>query len=64
MYDAKSHKTEYRVVSFHLPWIRPMLRDMAAANVEFGGKIPISMSDSYSMSENVDWEEYNEEGDV
>src|SRR5665648_405257 len=41
-----------------------IVRDKATANVEFGAKISISMTDGYSMIENADWEAFNEAGDL
>ena len=64
MYDNKVHKIEHRIVSIHQPWVRPIVRGKATANVEFGAKISISMTDGYSMIEHVDWEAFNEAGDL
>jgi|GEM_PF-2910943 len=55
MYDNKVHKIEHRIVSIHQQWVRPIVRGKATANVEFGAKISISMTDGYSMIENADY---------
>jgi transposase, IS5 family len=60
MYDNRKHKTEHRIVSIHQPWVRPIVRGKATADVEFGSKVSLSMVDGYSFIERLDWEAYNE----
>jgi hypothetical protein len=60
MYDRRQHKTEHRIVSLHQPWVRPIVRGKATAEVEFGAKVSLSMAGGYSFIERLDWEAYNE----
>jgi transposase, IS5 family len=62
MHDSRKHKTEHRIVSIHQPWVRPIVRGKATAEVEFGSKVSLSMVDGYSFIERLDWEAYNEAG--
>lgn len=64
MFDKKSHKTDHRIVSIHQPWVRPIVRGKANANVEFGAKISVSMIDGYAMIERLDWNAFNEASDL
>jgi hypothetical protein len=38
MYETKTHQVSDRIVSIHQPWVRPIVRGKATADVEFGGK--------------------------
>ncbi len=62
MHDSRKHKTEHRIVSIHQPWVRPIVRGKATAEVEFGAKVSLSMMDGYSFIERLEWEAYNEAG--
>lgn len=64
MFREKSHRIENRIVSIHQPWVRPIVRGKATADVEFGAKIAISMVDGYSSIERLDWDAYNESVDL
>ena len=64
MYQEKKHKIEDRIVNIHQPWIRPIVRGKATANVEFGAKISVSMVNGYVMVEQLDWNAFNEAGDL
>lgn len=64
MFDKKSHKADHRIVSIHQPWVRPIVRGKANANVEFGAKISVSMIDGYAMIERLDWDAFNEASDL
>jgi hypothetical protein len=64
MYREKKHKVEDRIVNIHQPWVRPIVRGKATANVEFGAKISVSMVDGYVMVEQLDWNAFNEAGDL
>lgn len=60
MYENQTHKTADRIVSIHQPWVRPIVRGKAAAQVEFGAKVSISVLNGYSRIENLCWNPYNE----
>lgn len=64
MYQEKKHKIEDRIVNIHQPWVRPIVRGKATANVEFGAKISVSMVNGYAMIEQLDWNAFNESGDL
>lgn len=64
MYQEKKHKIENRIVNIHQPWVRPIVRGKATANVEFGAKISVSMVNGYAMIEQLDWNAFNESGDL
>jgi transposase, IS5 family len=55
MYQEKKHKVEDRIVSIHQPWVRPIVRGKATADVEFGAKISVSLVNGYAMIEQLDW---------
>jgi len=64
MYQEKKHKVEGRIVSIHQPWVRPIVRGKATADVEFGAKISVSLVNGYAMIEQLDWNAFNESGDL
>lgn len=64
MYREKKHKVEDRIVSIHQPWVRPIVRGKATADVEFGAKISVSLVNGYVMVEQLDWNAFNEAGDL
>lgn len=64
MYQEKKHKVEDRIVSIHQPWVRPIVRGKATADVEFGAKISVSLVNGYAMIERLDWNAFNESGDL
>ena len=64
MFDRKIHKAENRIVSIHQPWVRPIVRGKATADVEFGAKVSLSMVDGFAAVEHLDWDAYNESGDL
>ena len=64
MYERKTHQVEDRIVSIHQPWVRPIVRGKATADVEFGAKISVSLVNGYAMIERLDWDAYNEAGDL
>ncbi len=60
MYETKTHQVQDRIVSIHQPWVRPIVRGKATANVEFGAKVSISVVDGYARIECLNWDAYNE----
>lgn len=64
MYKEKSHKVESRIVSIAQPYVRPIVRGKAAAEVEFGAKLSMAMVDGYAFLERLSWENYNESVDL
>jgi len=60
MFEAKSHQVDNRIVSIHQPWVRPIVRGKATADVEFGAKVSVSVVDGYTRIEHLSWDAYNE----
>ena len=60
MYQNKGHKMQDRIVSMHMPFVRPIVRGKANADVEFGAKLAISIVDGFSYMEHLSFDEYNE----
>ena len=64
MFDQKSHKVADRIVSISQPYVRPIVRGKANADVEFGAKISVAMVEGYAFLEKLSWDAYNEAGDL
>jgi hypothetical protein len=60
MYENKTHQVPNRIVSIHQPWVRPIVRGKATAEVEFGAKVSISVVDGFARIEHLSWDAYNE----
>ncbi len=60
MYNNRTHKIPDRVVSISQPHVRPIVRGKAAADVEFGAKVAISIVDGYTYIETLSWDAFNE----
>lgn len=61
MFDNKTHRMENRIVSLSQPYIRPMVRGKARANVEFGAKFDVSIDKSgHARMEKISFDPYNE----
>ncbi|MCF1627428.1 IS5 family transposase [Tetragenococcus koreensis] len=60
MYDNHTHSVQDRVVSFHQPWLRPIVRGKAKASVEFGAKFDMSLDQGIARLEYSSFDAYNE----
>ena len=60
MYDNRTHTVPHRIVSISQPFIRPIIRGKAAADVEFGAKLDLSIVDGPGRIEKISFEAYNE----
>ncbi|MBS3974140.1 MAG: hypothetical protein KGZ89_04660 [Actinobacteria bacterium] len=60
MYRNKAHKIEDRIVSLHMPFIRPIVRGKTNADVEFGAKLAISTVNGFSFMEYLSFDAFNE----
>lgn len=60
MFENKTHQVQDRIVSIHQPWVRPIVRGKATADVEFGAKVSVSVVDGYTRIEHLSWDAYNE----
>lgn len=64
MWRENTKKLSGRIVSVSQPHVRPIVRGKAAAAVEFGAKISVSLVNGYSFVEKIGWEPFNESGDL
>ena len=60
MYDARTHRVENRIVSLSQYWVRPIVRGKQNAEVEFGSKVEMSVTDGYLRIEALRWSAFNE----
>jgi len=60
MYLGKTHQVDNRIVSIHMPFVRPIVRGKAAAKNEFGAKLAVSMVDGYVFPEVISFDSFNE----
>jgi len=64
MHENRSHKIADRIVSISQPHVRPIVRGKAKSNVEFGAKISVSLVNGFSFVDRINWNNYNESGDL
>lgn len=64
MYAEKSHRIPNRIVSIRQPHVRPIIRGKAGKEVEFGAKVSVSLVNGMSFVDRINWETYNESGDL
>jgi len=60
MHKKKVHSVEDRIVSFHKPHIRPIVRGKAGKDVEFGPKATVSLVNGYLFLDKFSTDAYNE----
>ncbi|GGG11622.1 hypothetical protein GCM10010912_65060 [Paenibacillus albidus] len=51
---------EHWIVSIEQPHVRPIVREIAGASVEFGAKVAASLSNGYACIETMQWDNFNE----
>ncbi len=64
MYKNRSHKISGRITSISQPHVRPIIRGKVKTNVEFGAKISVSLVNGFGYVDRINWENYNESGDL
>jgi len=64
MYVDGKHSVKERIVGISQPWIRPIVRGKASADVEFGAKLSISLVDGVAGIDRLSWDAYNESEDL
>ena len=64
MYEQREQRIDDRIVSICQPHIRPIKRGKASASTEFGAKISASLVDGWCFLDHLDWNNYNESGDL
>ena len=63
MYENNVHSVPDRIVSISQPYVRPIVRGKAAAPVEFGAKLDLSIDEcSMARLEKLSFDAYNESG--
>lgn len=60
MYRNQVHQIEDRIVSLQMPFVRPIVRGKAGADVEFGAKLAISIVDGFSFMEHLSFDPFHE----
>lgn len=60
MFRNKKHKVEERIVSLHMPYVRPIVRGKTNAPAEFGAKLAISIVNGYAYMEYLSFDNFNE----
>jgi transposase, IS5 family len=60
MYQHREHKIQDRIVSLHMPFIRPIVRGKTNTDVEFGAKLAISIVNGFSYMETLSFDAFNE----
>ena len=61
MYENKIHSVPDRIVSISQPYIRPIVRGKAAALVEFGAKMDLSLDEKgIAQIEEMSFDTYNQ----
>ena len=64
MHEQHENRVNDRIVSISQPHVRPIKRGKANASTEFGAKISASLVDGYCFLDHLDWNNYNESGDL
>jgi len=60
MYQTKKHQVDDRIISLHMPFIRPIVRGKAGSDVEFGAKLAISIVNGFCFMEHLSFNAFNE----
>jgi len=60
MYTHRTHQVEDRIVSIAQPYLRPIIRGKAGADVEFGSKIVTTVVNGFSFIEHMSFSNFNE----
>ena len=60
MYDNRVKSVQSRIVSFHKPYIRPIVRNKSGKPTEFGAKVAASYVDGYLFVDHFSFENFNE----
>lgn len=64
MYDQKKQRCSDRIVSIFQPHVRPIPRGKAAAQVEFGSKLGVSLDNGFTRINTLSWDAYSEGKDL
>jgi len=64
LWRTKARSVKNRIVSLHMPHIRPIVRGTTGRDVEFGAKALLSWVDGYCFLDKLGFEAYNEGEDL
>ncbi len=65
MYKDRRQRVDDRIVSVHMPFIRPIKRGKGGSkNAEFGPKISASITDGFVRADRIDFNAFNECNDL
>lgn len=64
MYDNRVHRVPNRIVSFHQPFLRPIVRGKAKTPTEFGAKVDVSQANGFLRIERLSFDAFNESEDL
>ena len=65
LFRENKHSISDRIVSIHMPEVRPMVRGKAGRNIEFGAKLGVGITeDGLSQLDTLSWDAYNESSDL
>ena len=53
-----------RIISFHQPWVRPVVRGKAGRKTEFGAKVNFSETEGFIRADRIDFNNFNEALDL
>ncbi|NOY75560.1 MAG: hypothetical protein GXP32_07180 [Kiritimatiellaeota bacterium] len=56
----RKHSVKEKIVGISQPWICPIVRGKASADIEFGAKLSISLVDGVARVDRLSWDAYNE----
>lgn len=63
MYDHKTHRIEYRIVSLRQPYLRSIVHGKVKALVEFGAKCDVRIDEKdHDQMEKASFDPYSEGG--
>ena len=63
MFENIKQQIDDQIVSLSQPQIRPIIREKAEKNTEFGSKISASCFEGYVFLEWITWDNFNQLGD-
>lgn len=64
MVEKNVHRVKDRIVSFHWPEVRPMVRGKDGQEVEFGPKVHLSLVNGFTFLDKISYDAYNESGEL
>lgn len=64
MAKTRGHRIADRIVSFHQPLVRPIIRGKEKAAVEFGIKTQVALVDGYAFLDRADFSPFHEGNDL